>query len=123
MSVMRFSVVLFGTSTRKKGLADSSGHCRIERGKGLTYNVANFLGRAIIIGHNAKTSTKQARAPKLQPPNTNRRSQRLTISHIYQLTEEKRREGTAFGLTRKPRILLLAARSGREGRTRALSRR
>ena len=41
--------------------------------------MANLRGVAIIIGHNAKQSTKHARAPKLHPAKIRRRSHRLTV--------------------------------------------
>lgn len=43
-----------------------------------TYNIANFLGFSERTGNSAKQSTKQARAPRLQPANIRIRSHLLT---------------------------------------------
>ena len=50
-----------------------------------THNVANFDGLAIIIGHSAKTRTKQAKAPRLQALNISMRSHLLTNGKPGQL--------------------------------------
>lgn len=50
-----------------------------DQGNYSTYRIANLRGFAIIIGHKAKQRTKQASAPKLQPPNINNRSHLLTV--------------------------------------------
>jgi hypothetical protein len=47
--------------------------------EGDTYRIANFLGFAIISGHNANTRTKHASAPRLQPPKIRSRSHLLTM--------------------------------------------
>lgn len=44
-----------------------------------TYNMANLRGFAIMIGHSVKQMTKQASAPRLQPPKTRSRSHLLTV--------------------------------------------
>jgi hypothetical protein len=41
--------------------------------------MANLRGFAIITGQKAKTITKQASAPRLQPANINNRSHLLTV--------------------------------------------
>jgi hypothetical protein len=47
-------------------------------GKAHSYRITNLRGLVIRTGQRAKQSTKQARAPKLQAPKINKRSQRLT---------------------------------------------
>lgn len=51
---------------------------------GGTYKIANFRGLMANTGSNAKQMTKQARAAKLQAPNTRRRSHLLTIDRTCQ---------------------------------------
>ena len=46
----------------------------------LTYKMANFLGVTMRTGNKAKQMTKQAKAAKLQAPNTSSRSHLLTAS-------------------------------------------
>src|ERR1700722_5010306 len=46
----------------------------------LTYKMANFLGVTMRTGSKAKQMTKQAKAAKLQAPNTSSRSHLLTAS-------------------------------------------
>ena len=41
--------------------------------------MANLRGFAIMMGHRAKQITKQASAPRLHPPNINKRSHLLTV--------------------------------------------
>ena len=46
----------------------------------LTYKMANFLGVTMRTGNKAKQMTKQAKAARLQAPNTSSRSHLLTAS-------------------------------------------
>jgi hypothetical protein len=46
----------------------------------LTYKMANFLGVTMRTGNKAKQITKQAKAARLQAPNTSSRSHLLTVS-------------------------------------------
>jgi len=67
------------------GIESTRAHSsRSREKKRFTNRIANFWGRAIIIGHNAKTRTKQASAPMLQPLNIKIRSQRLTTRYASQ---------------------------------------
>ena len=49
-------------------------------GEFLTYKMANFLGVTMRTGNKAKQMTKQAKAARLQAPNTSSRSHLLTVS-------------------------------------------